>query len=255
MPKIHQLVAVLDGAKKQAHKSVSRIHHESQKTELFAGQAREYRVVDEAGEQLPPDSKKVQRTVREFVEDAKRAWTGWINDQVSLDMANTQAFCEVFGVKVPAVTTIFIQRRLEDWRTMIEKLPTLPPEKNWSWSGDRNCFVADEEKTRKTGKVPRAHVLYEATEKHPAQVEQYFEDITVGWWHVRYMSGCIPEEVKKEWLDNINSSIREVKQARGKANEADVKRIDFAKALHSRIFGDAPPVSSPPEPAAPQSDE
>jgi len=250
--KIHQLVAVLDGAKKQAHKAVSRIHHESQKTELFAGQAREYRPVDDDGEKLPSDSKKVQRTGQEFVDDAKKAWSGWIDDQVSLDVANTKATCEVFGVTIPSISTIFVQRRLEDWRTMIEKLPTLPLEKNWKWSGDRNCFVADEEQTRKTGKVPRAHVLYEATEKHPAQVEQYFEDVTIGWWHVKYMSGCIPEDLKKQWLDNIDAAIREVKQARGKANEAEVQKIRFAKKMHERIFGDVqddpPPAPSQPAP-------
>ena len=43
--------------------------------------------------------------------------------------------------------------------------------------------------TYRTKRVPRNHVKAEATEKHPAQVEVYYEDVTIGYWTTVKFSG------------------------------------------------------------------
>lgn len=40
--------------------------------------------------------------------------------------------------------------------------------------------------------VPRNHVKAEATDKHPAQVEVYHEDVPVGYWTTVKFSGALP---------------------------------------------------------------
>ena len=59
----------------------------------------------------------------------------------------------------------------------------------WSFNDSADCWSTEPVRTLRTKKVPRNHVKAEATEKHPAQVEMYFEDVLVGnWTTVKYSS-------------------------------------------------------------------
>ena len=51
--------------------------------------------------------------------------------------------------------------------------------------------------TLRTKKVPRNHVKAEATEKHPAQVEVYYEDVAVGYWTTVKFSGALPAQPRQ----------------------------------------------------------
>jgi hypothetical protein len=90
--------------------------------------------------------------------------------------------------------------------------------------------------TLRTRKVPRNHVKAEATEKHPAQVEVYYEDITVGFWRTVKFSGALPARRVAELLERVEKLQRAVKFAREEANAYEVKSQKVGEALFSYLF-------------------
>jgi predicted Zn-ribbon and HTH transcriptional regulator len=79
-------------------------------------------------------------------------------------------------------------------------------------------------------------VLYDATDKHPAQTQLIVEDITVGYWNVIKQSGAIPENRKKEILERIEELTKQVKSAREKANMVDAENKEIGYTLFSYLF-------------------
>ena len=62
----------------------------------------------------------------------------------------------------------------------------------------------------------------EATEKHPAQVEVYYEDVVVGHWRTVKFSGALPASRVKELLERVDKLQQAVKFAREEANDSEV---------------------------------
>lgn len=69
-------------------------------------------------------------------------------------------------------------------------------------------------RTVRTKKVPRNHVKAEATDKHPAQVDVYYEDVPVGYWTTVKFSGALPARRVNELLDRVEKLQQAVKFAR-----------------------------------------
>lgn len=60
MAKLNQIIAVEKGIKSKSHQDLTAAHHGLQKPALLAGISRTYQPKDEEGEQLPPESTRVQ---------------------------------------------------------------------------------------------------------------------------------------------------------------------------------------------------
>ena len=60
MARLNQIIAVEKGIKSQSFQELTDAHHALQKPSLLSGISRSYRPKDEEGEQLPPESTKVQ---------------------------------------------------------------------------------------------------------------------------------------------------------------------------------------------------
>ena len=92
-------------------------------------------------------------------------------------------------------------------------------------------------KTIKTRKVPRNHVKAEATEKHPAQVDVYYEDIPVGYWTTVKFSGALPAARVNELLGRVEALQTAVKFAREEANGTAVTDQHVGEAVFGYLFG------------------
>jgi hypothetical protein len=92
-------------------------------------------------------------------------------------------------------------------------------------------------RTLRTKKVPRNHVKAEATEKHPAQVEVYYEDIPVGYWTTVKFSGALPARRVNELLDRVEKLQQAVKFAREEANGVDVVDQRVGDSVFGYLFG------------------
>ena len=78
---------------------------------------------------------------------------------------------------VPVSYLLFLEKQLVDLHTFVKKLPVLDAAESWTIDPSADCWRTEAVRTMRTKKVPRNHVKAEATEKHPAQVEVYYEDV------------------------------------------------------------------------------
>jgi hypothetical protein len=85
--------------------------------------------------------------------------------------------------------------------------------------------------------VPRNHVKAEATEKHPAQVEVYHEDIVVGLWTKIAFSGAVPRKRVNELLSRVGKLQDAVKYAREEANGVEVADQRIGEKVFGYLLG------------------
>jgi hypothetical protein len=240
--KLNQIIAVEKDIKGRALQELTEAHHALQKTGQLAGITRTYRPKDEEGEQLPPESTKVQIKSEDIIRKTTETLTKLFDVVATKDWANCQAKADVVvdGQKllsdVPATYLLFIEKQLVDLHTFIKKLPILDASETWSFDQSADCWVTEAVMTMKTKKVPRNHVKAEATEHHPAQVEVYYEDITVGNWRTLKFSGSLPAKRVNELLARVEKLQEAVKFAREEANSMAVEDVKTGEAILSYLF-------------------
>ena len=132
---------------------------------------------------------------------------------------------------------LFLEKQLTDLHTFVHKLPVLDPSEAWRFDASQDCWASEPAETSKTKKVPRNHVKAEATEKHPAQVEVYHEDIVVGYWKTVKFSGALPAARVRELLERVERLQKAVKMAREEANGAVVENTKSGDKVFGYLFG------------------
>ncbi len=228
MAKLNQIIAVEKGVKSKAYSELTEAHHALQKSALLAGIARTYQPKDEEGEQYPPESTRVQVRAEEILRETAATLTRLFDVTATKDWANCEAKAdvrvdgEVLLPAVPATYLLFLEKQLTDLHTFVSKLPVLDAAETWNFDQAADCWATDPVQTTKTKKIPRNHVKAEATEKHPAQVEVYYEDVVVGHWRTVKFSGSLPASRVKELLDRVDKLQQAVKFAREEANNTEV---------------------------------
>lgn len=236
MTKLNQIIAVEKGAKSRSQRELTDAYHRIQKPALLAGISRTYRPRDEDGEALPPESTRVQVKAEAVLKDAAESLTRLFDVVATKEWANTEAAADVVvdGTtilsQVPVPYLLFLEKQLTDLKAFIDKLPTLDAAETWTFDEGQDVWRSDEVDTARTKKIPRNHVKYEATEKHPAQVEMYYEDVVVGTWTKVAFSGALPARRVNELRERVDRLQDAVKQAREEANniEVDNKRVGAA---------------------------
>jgi hypothetical protein len=240
---LHQLLAVETGAKKTADTALTGAYHAIQRTAQLSGLTRTYTPRDEEGERLPDESTLVQVKVGDIVDLLGPALTRWLDVTFTKDATNTTASADVVledGTvlleDVPATYLLWLEKRVEDLSTLVGKLPTLDPAKNWAYDANAGAYRAEPEQTTRTKKVLRNHVKAEATDKHPAQVEVYTEDVIIGTWTKTEFSGAIPADRKAVLVDRVARLADAVKMAREKANTQEVTDRKAGAAILDYVF-------------------
>jgi hypothetical protein len=239
MPKLNQIIAVEKGVKSKSFAELSDAHHAVQKSALLSGIARNYQPKDEEGEQLPPESTKVQVRAEAVLRDIGVSLTRLFDVTATKDSTNCVAKADVVVddetllTDVPVSYLLFLEKQLTDLHTFIKKLPVLDASENWSFNDSADCWSTEPVRTLRTKKVPRNHVKAEATEKHPAQVEVYYEDITIGYWTTVKFSGALPAKRVSALLERVEKVQHAVKFAREEANSSQA--VD--RKAGEKIFG------------------
>lgn len=243
MAKLNQIIAVEKGVKSRSFQDLTDAHHTVQKAALLTGISRAYQPKDEEGEQLPPESTKVQIRAEEVLRQMATTLTRLFDVTATKDAANCTAKADVtvdgnvLLRDVPVTYLLFLEKQLTDLRTFIKKLPTLDAAESWSFNDSADCWSTEPVRTIRTKKVPRNHVKAEATEKHPAQVEVYYEDIPVGYWTTLKFSGSLPAKRVTELLERVEKLQAAVKYAREEANNAEVTDVHVGDKVFGYLFG------------------
>lgn len=241
-PKLNQIIAVLSGKKTKATEETTSLYKTCQKPVLFDGLSRSYRPLEEAGEPFPPENKNIQYTVKQVLAKARATLTEVWNLTATQDLGNCQAIVDVkiddtvIIRQLPVTHLLYLEKQLDDLRTLISSLPVLDTAETWTWSDAADCYKSEPTQKFKTKKNPKSFEKSPATDKHPAQVELYYEDERVGTWTEIRQSGAIEAKVKNAMLERLNALRDAVKVAREEANSLLVEKADYADDVFDYIL-------------------
>lgn len=242
MARLNQIIAVEKGIKSRSLQDLTEAHRDLQKPALLSGIARTYRPRDEEGETLPPESTRVQVRAEEAIRKTAEILAKLFDVVATKDWTNCKARADVvvdgkvLVADVPVSYLLFLEKQLVDLHTFVKKLPVLDPSEAWVFDTSSDCWATEPVVTSKTRKVPRNHVKAEATDKHPAQVEVYYEDVIVGYWKTVKFSGALPARRVNELLDRVERLQQAVKFAREEANNTEAQEHKVGQAVLRYLF-------------------
>ncbi|MDC0677625.1 DUF7873 family protein [Sorangium atrum] len=242
MPRLNQIIAIEKGVKARSHQRLTEAHHALQKPALLSGISRAYRSKDEEGEQLPPEATRVQAKAEDIIRSTVDILGELFDVTATKDYANCKARADVVVdgkvllTGAPVTYLLFLEKQLVDMNTFIKKLPVLDASESWTFDPSADSWATEPVQTARTKKIPRNHVKAEATDKHPAQVEVYHEDVVVGYWKTVKFSGALPARRINELLDRVEKLQKAVKFAREEANNQAVEEQKVGAAVLGYLF-------------------
>lgn len=240
MTKLNQIIAVEKGIKSRSHSEISELYKLVQKPQLFNGSIRSYQKKDENGEDFPKEHQHVQFKSDDVLNTVRRVVSDLMNVTLQKDEANMHATADVriddavIMSNVPVTTLLFLEKQMTDLKTFVGKLPVLDSAENWTKDEGSGLYKTEPRQTQKTKKVQRPIVMYDATDKHPAQTQLITDDVTTGYWNTVMHSGAIPSPEKQEMQERLEKLILAIKQAREEANDIEVSD---RRSLGQAIFG------------------
>lgn len=242
MTKLNQLIAIESGVKTKAQKAGTELYRVIGKPQLFAGLSRKYTPRDDEGDQLPPESTLVQVNVAGILRSLAESLIRLYDVELTKEKANAGATADIVVegetllASVPVTYLLFLEKQIVDIGTFVANLPTLDPASAWTLDPNTGSYAAAPVSTVKTKKIPRNWVRSPATDKHPAQVEVYHEDVIVGQWEKTDFSGAIPAVRKAELVARVDALQRAVKFARESANGSEVTDAQAGATIFSYLF-------------------
>ncbi len=243
--KLTVILGLLKGAKTRTHTNVSALHHQSTKPTLYAGQNRTYDPRDDEGERRPAESQKVQLkatdVLKELAEQLGRHWdlALWRDEGNTIARANVVVDGVTVIEQVPATFLLFLEKQLNDWRTVVTKLPTLATDQTWKLNDATGLFETDAVKSVSTKKTLRNHEIHPGTDKHAPQIKTYEEDVPVGEWTTIKLSGALTVPQQRLLVDRLDKLADAVKTAREQANLVEVNEVKAGEALFGYLLGGA----------------
>lgn len=242
--KLHQLVAVEQDLVQQSRAILDEtITTFTKKAEHFDGLQKIYTPYEEDGEKLPTSEKEVVTTIKEKLDYTSKSLIKAIDATLSKEETNSsgqaKAVLEVDGInfgEYSATSYIALERYLERLREVYKNIPTIDTTHKWTVEEmtGRKLYTT-EETTYRSVKKQKAITLAAPTDKHPAQVQLITEEVPAGEYKTTYFSGKITPLAKSNYLEKIDNLILAVKQAREKANQAEVNNIKIGEQLFKYI--------------------
>lgn len=242
MPKLNQIVAIVQGKKSDAEKGVTAVYQAVQKDTLFTGLTKTY-VPLVGEEELPSEKKQLQLKVADAISLFYDAFTPLFDIIATQDNANCLAKANVVVdgktilENVPVTYLLFLEKKLSDLQTFVLKLPTLDPAVTWTYDANADCYASEKTWRYHTRKIAKTIVRAPATDKHPAQVDLVHEDVNVGKWETIAFSGAIPAKQQHEYVVRIKKLIESVKTAREAANLLEAPSVQTGDAVFGFVFG------------------
>lgn len=248
MSKLHQLLAVLPEKNKAATASLhENLKTFSDKAHIFNGQSKTVKAFNDsrAQEFNTQEQTHVADTVKNRLEFTFGIIAASIDLEATVDLANTKAKAkvELEGLdlpELPAVTLLQIEKQCAEWKKLILAAPTLPLGINWVPVPDLGANIVQAEQVDRTMKTERKTVpvvLYDATDKHPAQVKEAVKDENVAVIEVTKYSGLMSAREKADLLIRLNKLHEAVVKARCAANEQEVAQVTIGEKLTNFLLG------------------
>lgn len=243
VPKLNQIIAIEKGEQTRAAHILTGAYHLLEKSALLQGHTRTYRPRDaEDPDQPPDDNALVQVKCDELTPQVRDGLTRYYDIAATRDWANAEARADVVidgKVLLPAVPVtylLFLEKQLVNLHTYLSKLPILDPAQVWQYDGVNGCYRTTPVETVRNKKVKRVLTLAPPTDKHPAQVQVYEEDVPVGNWLKTSFSGAMERDRVKELVRRVEALQTAVKFAREEANSREVKPVAVGKTIFDYVL-------------------
>ena len=237
--KLHELLSIEPDLRTEAQKVSGEVRETLADPKRVHGMIRTFHPIVQDEDPMPDERVEMLTTVSSELGRFNKAMGKFIDSAVSKELTNTVASAdlELDGAitSLPATALLNMENRLAEIRKVYAVIPTLDPAEVWHYDDELEVYVADTRMAYKTRKVPKTHVSYEATKEHPAQVEIYHEDIRVGERETIVHSGAMTLARKRVLLSRIDDLMRDVKQARQRANNIEVKEVKIADIIFDVI--------------------
>lgn len=252
MGKLHELLAVEKSKTNASNKLLSDTLNKFGKSEYFKASTRTLKMLadsqeNEALEQAAFENTTLPTTVKETLDYAFKFWSDAEDVIFQKNVTNQKAVADIVvnGVTlakaVPVDELLGLETRLETLRKVADAIPTLP--------ASVACVAADEtigrdgswvaeakEVTTKTEKIMTPVVLYEATDKHPAQVKEVAQDKVVGKFTKTNYYGSATSAQKADMISRIDELLASTKQARMRANSVEADTSVIGKSIVDYIM-------------------
>lgn len=251
MSKLHEILAVEKTRVSAAQKLIADTHNKFGKFDFFQGHEKTLKMIEdspqnEAIENAARDVRNLPTTVSETLDYALDYWAKAEDVIFQKNRSNQYAVSDLFfrdtlvAKDVPVDELMGLESRLTDLRKVFEAMPTLVASTRWevdAASGRHGAWVAEApEVTTKTEKTTTPVVLYQATDKHPAQVKEVTSDKIVGTFTLRKTCGAATTWQKAESLAIIDELIVQIKQARMRANSVEANTAAIGNVLKELIL-------------------
>lgn len=242
MTKLNQIIAIEKSVKSEAHRAETDAYHLIQKAPLLSGISRNYSPKDEDGDRLPPESTLVQVKADQVLNALGEGLTRLFDVVATKETANAKATADVkvdgntVIANIPVTYLLFLEKELQKISAFVQKLPKLDPSEEWTYDGSKGVYATTPTDTVRSKKVPRNWVKAEATDKHPAQVDVFHEDVMVGTWRTIKYSGALPADRIAELQSRVGKLLDAVKFAREEANSTEVSDVKVGEKVFSYLF-------------------
>ena len=142
---------------------------------------------------------------------------------------------EMFLQAMPAPALLNLENRLQELKSVYEDIPVIDPSEKWTYDEDKGYYVSETRTSFGTKKVPKSHILYEATKEHAAQVEMYHEDVPATRRETIQFSGALTLADKRSRLARIDRLYEAVKKARQRANDTNAHTSNVSEQVFKYI--------------------
>lgn len=243
MAKLNQIIAVEKTVKAKTAAEVAEHQRALAAPSLLSGISRTYQPKDDEGEQLPPESTRVQVKAEDVLANTAKTLTRLFDVTAAKDWTNCEARADVevdgnvLIPQAPVSYLLFLEKQLTELNGTVRRLPVLDPAEEWELDANTGAYRTREVHTVRAKKVPRNHTLAEATPQHPAQVQVWHEDVVAGTWKTVKFSGALPAARVKQIAERIDRLHTAVKFAREHANGAEVVDVRVGEDVFGYLFG------------------
>ncbi len=243
MTRLNQIIAVEKSVKSRSFQELTDAHHALQKPTLLSGISRTYRPKDEEGEQLPPESTRVQVKADEVIRQTVAILTRLFDVTATKDWTNTTAWADVVVdgtpllTQVPVAYLLFLEKQLVDLHTFVKKLPVLGASESWTYDASADSYATETVQTVRTKKIP----LQPRQGRGDGEAPGSGRGVLRGTWssvtgrRVKF-SGALPAQRVNELLGRVEKLQEAVKFAREEANGVDVTDQETGEKVFRYLF-------------------
>jgi len=253
MAKLHEVLAVESDLEATSRKMVeeAEITFNKKADHFIEAHRRLVMFKEEDKNQETEEHKAMVTTVPQKLDYVSKSLVKYLDAVLQKDCTNQEARADlvVNGVTiaehVPATFLLGLDSKLKKIREMYLQIPTLSPGVEWKrddQSGPGVYVVANPEVKFKTAQTVMSKVLYDATDKHPAQIDKWTEQVPVGRYETVTKSGMMSSADKSALLGRIDDLIRATKRARSRANGQEVAKASIGNKIFDFIHNGGSPL-------------